>query len=303
GEESERAPGSERVVSGGMGGKVVVITGSNVGIGKETAVGLAAMGATTVLACRNRAKADAAAAEVKERAASDDVHVVDLDLGNSSSIKAAAADVLGRWDRLDVLVNNAGGIWSERTLTADGFEQTFGVNHLGPFLFTSLLLDRLKASAPSRIVNLSSVGHHFAFGGLDWADLQSEHGYSAMDVYGKSKLANVLFTRELARRLDGTGVTANAVHPGPVRSGFGMDGDMAGLMGLSMKLVRPFEISPVTGARTSIKLASAPELAGHTGEYWARGRKGHLSKNGADAAAAARLWDESEKLWAGVATG
>jgi NAD(P)-dependent dehydrogenase (short-subunit alcohol dehydrogenase family) len=281
-----------------MQGKVVVITGSNIGIGKETAVGLATLGATTVLACRNQEKAAAAAAEVKQRSGNDEVHLVDLDLADLSSVQAAAADILSRWDRLDVLVNNAGGTWSDRQLTQQGFEQTFGVNHLGPFFLTGQLVERLKASAPARVVNLTSVGHHAAWQGIRFDDLQSEKRYEAMSAYTHSKLANLLFTRELAKRLAGTGVTANAVHPGPVRSGFGMDGDLNGLMGLGLKAVRPFEISAQAGAKTSIFVASSPQVDGKTGVYWVRRKPGHMSRPARDDAQAARLWEESEKLLA-----
>jgi NAD(P)-dependent dehydrogenase (short-subunit alcohol dehydrogenase family) len=281
-----------------MQGKVVVITGSNIGIGKETAVGLATLGATTVLACRNQEKAAAAAAEVKQRSGNDEVHLVALDLADLSSVQAAAADILSRWDRLDVLVNNAGGTWSDRQVTRQGFEQTFGVNHLGPFFLTGQLVERLKASAPARVVNLTSVGHHAAWQGIRFDDLQSEKRYEAMSAYTHSKLANLLFTRELAKRLAGTGVTVNAVHPGPVRSGFGMDGDLNGLMGLGLKAVRPFEISAQAGAKTSIFVASSPQVDGKTGVYWVRRKPGHMSRPARDDAQAARLWEESEKLLA-----
>jgi NAD(P)-dependent dehydrogenase (short-subunit alcohol dehydrogenase family) len=279
-----------------MHGKVVVVTGSNIGIGLETAVGVAALGATTVLACRNQAKAEAAAREVTQRTWNDDVHVVALDLADLASVRKAAEDVLTRWDRLDVLVNNAGGTWSQHALTAQGVEYTFGVNHLGHFYLTNLLLDRLRADAPSRIVNVTSVGHHFARDGMRFDDLQSERGYDGMDAYCRSKLANVLFTRQLGRRLEGTGVTANAAHPGPVRSGFGMDGDLTGFMALGLKLVRPFEISPRRGAKTSLYLATSPDVETKTGMYWVRSKPGHMSRNARDDEAAARLWDESERL-------
>ena len=261
---------------------------------------MAALEATTVLACRNTAKAEAAAKEVTQRTWNDDVHVVALDLADLASVKKAAEDILSRWDRLDVLVNNAGGTWSARRLTAQGFEYTLGVNHLGPFYLTNLLLPRLRAVAPSRIVNVTSVGHHAAWHGMRFDDLQSERGYEAMEAYCRSKLANVLFTRQLATRLDGTGVTANAVHPGPVRSGFGMDGDLTGFMGFGMRLVRPFEISPRRGAKTSIFLATSPDVATKTGMYWVRSKPGHMSRKARDDEAAARLWDESEKLLASV---
>ena len=282
-----------------MRGKVVVITGSNVGIGFETAVGVAALEATTVLACRNEAKAAEAAREVTRRTWNDDVHVVPLDLADLASVRSAAEDVLGRWDRLDVLVNNAGGTWSYRQETAQGFEHTFGVNHLGHFYLTNLLLDRLRATPPARIVNVTSVGHHAAFEGMRFDDLQSEQHYEGMQAYCQSKLANVLFTRELARPARrAAGVTANAVHPGPVRSSFGMDGDLHGFMGFGMRLVRPFEISPKRGAKTSLYLATSPDVADKTGLYWVRSKPGHMSRHARDDEAAARLWDESERLLA-----
>jgi len=281
-----------------MHGKVVVVTGSNVGIGLETAVGVAALEATTVLACRNTAKAEAAAKEVTQRTWNDDVHVVPLDLADLASVRKAAEDVLSRWDRLDVLVNNAGGTWSQRQLTAQGFEYTFGVNHLGHFYLTNLLLDRLRATAPARVVNVTSVGHHFASKGMRFDDLQSERRYDGMDAYCRSKLANVLFTRELARRLAGSGVTANAAHPGWVRSRFGMDGDLSGVMGVGIRLMRPFQITPARGARTSLYLATSPEVAGRTGMYWVRCKPGHMDRRARDDAAAARLWGESERLLA-----
>ncbi len=285
-----------------MQGKVVVVTGSNVGIGLETAVGLAAQEATTVLACRNRAKAEAAAHEVTRRTWSDDVQIISLDLADLASVRQAAEEILTRWDRLDVLVNNAGGTWSARQETAQGFEYTFGVNHLGHFYLTNLLLPRLCAGASSRIVNVTSVGHHAAWRGMRFEDLQSEKRYEAMEAYCRSKLANILFTRQLAKRLAAAGggahVTVNAAHPGPVRSSFGMDGDLHGFMGFGMRLVRPFEISPRRGAKTSIHLATSPAVAGRTGEYWVRSRPGQMSRQAHDDEAAARLWDESERLLA-----
>jgi NAD(P)-dependent dehydrogenase (short-subunit alcohol dehydrogenase family) len=283
-----------------MQGKVVVITGSNVGIGLETAVGVAKEGATTVLACRNEAKAQVAQADVATRSGNPDVQVVRFDLADLASVRAAADEILRRWDRLDVLINNAGGTWSYRQETAQGFEQTFGVNHLGPFYFTNLLLERITASAPSRIINLSSVGHHAAFGGMRFDDLQGEKRYATFEAYSASKLANVLFTRELAHRLDGTGVTVNAVHPGPVRSGFGMDGDLKGIAGIGNQIIRPFEISAKAGARTSIYLATSPDVEGRTGQYWVRRRPGRMSRHARDDEQMTRLWRESEALVAGA---
>jgi len=283
-----------------LNGKVVVITGANSGIGKETAVALAAMGATTVLACRNPHKAAEAADEVRERAVTDDVAVVSLDLADLESVRTAANTICHRWGRVDVLVNNAGGIWTERETTVQGFEQTFGVNHLGHFYLTTLLLDTLIGSAPARIVNLSSVAHRMAVRGLPWNDLQHQRHYSGLVVYGQSKLANVLFTRGLAARLDPAQVTANAVHPGPVRSGFGMDGDTKGLIGLGNRLFRPFETTAVAGADTVIFLCIDDSVEGQTGGYWSNRNESHVSHAGHDDAAAARLWAESEQLLAGV---
>jgi NAD(P)-dependent dehydrogenase (short-subunit alcohol dehydrogenase family) len=285
-----------------MQGEVVVVTGSNVGIGLETAVGVAALQATTVLACRNQAKAEAAAKEVTRRTWNDDVHVVALDLADLASVRKAAEDILSRWDRLDVLVNNAGGTWTGRQLTAQGFEYTFGVNHLGHFYLTNLLLPRLEADSPSRVVSVSSMGHHFARGGMRFDDLQSEHRYDGMDAYCRSKLANVLFVRGLARR-EAAGVTANAAHPGWVRSSFAMDGDTTGIIGFGMRLMRPFQISPRRGARTSIYLATSPEVAEQTGMYWVRSKPGRMSQHAREDAAAERLWDESERLLASAGFG
>jgi NAD(P)-dependent dehydrogenase (short-subunit alcohol dehydrogenase family) len=283
-----------------VNGKVVVITGANSGIGKETAVALAAMGATTVLACRNLDKAAAAAVEIKERAASDAVGIVALDLSDLASVRSAAATINDTWGRVDVLVNNAGGIWTQRGTTAQGFEQTFGVNHLGHFYLTDLLIETLVASAPARIVTLSSAAHHLALRGMRWDDLQHQRHYATLRVYGESKLANILFTRGLARRLDPQLVTANAVHPGPVRSGFGMDGDTSGVLRLGNWLVRPFEVSPQQGADTVIFLAFDPSVAGCSGGYWSHRSPASMSHAAGDDTAVERLWSQSEGLLAGA---
>lgn len=284
-----------------MKGKTVVITGANTGIGKETAIGLASMGATVVLACRNRAKAESAATEITSRSGSEAVELVDLDLADLDSVSTCAKEILDRFDRLDVLINNAGLQLKERTLTKQGFEYTFGVNHLGHFLLTDLLLDRIRTSAPARIVNLSSVGHNFARGGLPWDDLQHDvTRYTANGAYCESKLANILFTRELARRLPPDEVTANAVHPGAVRSEFGSSEDMGRWYGAFMKAGGPFLISAKSGARTSIYLASSPEVTGKTGGYYVRCKLHPGSKASRDHDAAARLWRVSEELLASV---
>jgi NAD(P)-dependent dehydrogenase (short-subunit alcohol dehydrogenase family) len=281
-------------------GSVIVITGGNSGIGKEAAVALAGLGATTVITARNQAKGQAALDEIRDRSGSDTAQVMALDLGDFASISAFSAEFHEQFDRLDVLVNNAGAILTQRQVTAQGFETTFGVNHLGHFLLTDLLLDRLQSSAPSRIVNVASFAHRFALGGMSFADLQSERGYRSMDVYGKSKLANVLFTTELARRLDATGVTANCLHPGTVATGFGSVDDTTGIERVTMMAGRPFFISAERGARTIVYLASSPEVEGKTGGYYVRSRLHPASKAGRDAEAARQLWEASEALVASV---
>jgi NAD(P)-dependent dehydrogenase (short-subunit alcohol dehydrogenase family) len=213
-------------------------------------------------------------------------------------VRKASDDILARWDRLDVLVNNAGGTWTQRQHTAQGIEYTFGVNHLGHFYLSNLLLERLRADAPGRVVSVTSVGHHAAFGGMQFDDLQSEKRYEGMEVYCRSKLANVLFIRQLAKRLQDSGVTANAAHPGWVRSSFAMDGDTTGVIGFGMRVIRPVQISPRRGAKTSIYLATSPDVVGKTGMYWVRSKPGHMSRHARDDGAAERLWDESERLLA-----
>jgi NAD(P)-dependent dehydrogenase (short-subunit alcohol dehydrogenase family) len=286
---------------GAMTGKVVVITGGNAGIGKEAAVGLASLGARVVITSRNEARGRVALQEIHSRSGNDSVEVMALDLARFRSIRSFVADVLDRFDHVDVLVNNAGLILRRRAETEDGFEQTFGVNHLGHFLLTDLLLERLRASAPARVVVVSSHAHRGARRGLDFDDLMADHRYRWMDAYNKSKLANIYFARELARRIDGTGVTVNALHPGFVRSEFGRGGDLGGVYGFGIKyLASPFAISPAKGARTSVYLASSPEVDGVSGGYFFKCKPTAPSAMGQDDAAAGRLWDVSEKLVASV---
>jgi NAD(P)-dependent dehydrogenase (short-subunit alcohol dehydrogenase family) len=282
-----------------MSGKFVVVTGANTGIGKETAVALARSGARVVITSRDAAKGAAAVRDIRRDAGSDDVDVLALDLADQRSIRAFADELLGRTDRIDVLVNNAGIVLGQRTETADGFETTFGVNHLGTFLLTDLLLERITASAPARIVNVSSHAHKQARKGLDFDDLQSERSYKPFAVYAKTKLANIYFTNVLAERLDGTGVTVNAVHPGFVASRFGRDGDGGKLGEIAMVLGRPFALSPEKGARTSVWVASAPELADTTGGYFYKSAPAATSRAAQDPDAARRLWDVSEQLVGG----
>ena len=279
-----------------MSGKISLVTGANSGIGLQTALGLARRGDTVYMGARSPEKGEAAAADVREQSGNEQVHVLILDLASLASVRAAAATFLAQHDRLDVLVNNAGLILTERQSTEDGFEATFGINHLGHFLLTDLLLDALKAAAPSRIVHLSSAGHAMSRG-LDFDDLMVERrSYSGMNVYCDSKLANLLFSSELARRLDGTGVISHAVHPGVVRSGFAMDGDAKGWFHWGAKLISPFMLTPSGGAKTSLHVATSEDAAGSTGEYWAKSRRKKPSKYGLDEDAAARLWQVSAEL-------
>jgi NAD(P)-dependent dehydrogenase (short-subunit alcohol dehydrogenase family) len=274
----------------------VIITGANTGIGKATAVGLARDGMQVVITSRDRARGNAAVEEIRAESGSDRVEVMELDLADLASVRTFADAYLASHNRLDVLVNNAGVVQGSRTQTRDGFETTFGVNHLGPFLLTQLLLDRIRESAPSRIVVVSSHAHKSARQGLDFDDLQSERKYSSFGVYGKSKLANIYFTRELARRLEGAGVTANAAHPGFVASRFGRDGDGGRLGEIAMTLGQPFALSPEKGARTSIYLAESPDVADITGGYFYKSKPSQPSKVALDDEAARRLWAVSEEL-------
>ncbi|PYT06123.1 MAG: short-chain dehydrogenase [Acidobacteria bacterium] len=272
-----------------MTGKVCVVTGANAGIGLETARGLAEMGATVVMVCRDRERGEAAQREIKQSTGNDAVELMVCDLASQASMRQFAADFKQRHDRLDVLVNNAGVLLRERSLNEDGIESTFAVNHLGYFLVTNLLLDVLKKSSPSRIVNVSSTAHKY--GKLDIGGWVAGRDYSAFGAYSNSKLANVLFTYELARRLQGTGVTANCLHPGGVGTNL-----FRGLPGFLQTLIKLVTIGPERGARTSIYLASSPEVEGITGKYFVRRRQQKSSETSRNEEAARRLWEVSEEL-------
>lgn len=283
-------------------GQVALVTGANTGIGKETSVALAAMGATVVMTARNPERGAEALAEGRRRSKSDRVELGELDLGSFASVRAFAAWFLDRHDRLDVLVNNAGLITDTRRETSEGFEEMFGVNHLGHVLLTDLLRDRLVASAPARVVVLTSVAHRLALGGLNRADLQGEWSFEGIASYGQSKLANLQFARELARRLDGTGVTVNAVHPGAVNSHFGRDGD-TGAIGVIVKYLGWLLLrSSKGGAKTQILMASSAKerVATSTGGYWSHGRRWRPSRAARNDEECQWLWDESERLIASV---
>jgi NAD(P)-dependent dehydrogenase (short-subunit alcohol dehydrogenase family) len=286
-----------------MQGKTVVVTGGNSGIGFETAAGLASMGARVLLTARNADKGRAAAAAIAERLQGQgQVQLVVFDLGDLASVRKGAAEILEQAPTLDVLVNNAGLVLTQRAETVDGYEATFAINHLGPFLLTNLLLDRIVASGPSRIVNVASTAHSAARKGIPFDDLQSEKRYRGMRVYGESKLANILFTTELARRLEGRGVTANALHPGTVRTGYGGDGDTRGFLAVGIKIAGPFFLSPAKGARTSLYLASSPEVEDVSGRYFVKCKPRQPRRWARDPDAARRLWQVSEQL-VGLAPG
>ncbi len=278
-------------------GRVCLVTGASNGIGQAAAVALARLGASLVLLCRDRARAEAAAGEITRLTGNGDIQILIADLGSQAQIRAAATRFLDLDRPLHVLLNNAGVVNREREVTGDGIETTFAVNHLAPFLLTGLLLERLKEGAPSRIVNVSSALHRRAYGDgrMVFDDLNGEREYSGYKAYGQSKLANILFTRELARRLDGTGVTVNALHPGIVATGFG--GNNRNLLWrLARASYRPFSQSPDSGADTPVWLATAPELAGVTGRYFHNRRErqpGRWALNDEDAA---RLWEVSERM-------
>ena len=249
-----------------------------------------------MITSRNPEAGAEALAEIKQQAGSDDATCERLDLSNFASIHDCAELVLSRHSKLHLLVNNAGLMLSERRETSEGFEMTFGVNHLGHFLLTSLLIDRLIESGPARIVNLASDAHKGASKGLEWDDLQSNQNYSAMGVYCRSKLANIYFTRELAKRYADQGVTSYAVHPGVVRTGFARNGDVKGFMGTMIGLFRPFMINEEKGARTSLHVSTAPLSELDNGGYYAKSRPAQTTKIAQDDDAAVRLWQVSERL-------
>jgi NAD(P)-dependent dehydrogenase (short-subunit alcohol dehydrogenase family) len=279
-----------------MDGKVCIVTGASVGLGKITARELAKMGARVAIVCRDEARGKAALAEIKSSSGSEAIDLFLADLSLPAQIRTLAADLLAKYPKIHVLVNNAGLILSERELTSDGLEKTFATNHIGYFLLTHLLLERLKQSAPARIVSVSSGAHQM--GDLDFDDLHSEKRYrrffGGMRVYGTSKLYNILFTRELAQRLAGTGVTANCVHPGGVGTNFGQSA--TGIFKKMVGLAKPLLLTPEQGADTMIYLASSPEVEGKTGEYYYKRRITRTTSHGRDLEAAKRLWSISEQV-------
>src|SRR5664280_2529190 len=267
-----------------MAGKTVLVTGGTGGIGRATAMGLAAMGARLGITGRDRGRTEEAAREIRAVGAGQ-VDLFVADLSSQLEVRRLADEVLQTYPRLDVLVNNVGGYWNTRHVTADGLERTFALNHLTPFLLTNLLLDRLTQSAPARVVTVASNAH--TTGQIDFDDLQGERSYSGSRAYSQSKLANVLFTYELARRLAASAVTANALHPGVVSTSFGAE-DPGVVQRLFVPFVRPFLKAPEQGAATSIHLASSPGLEQETGRYFANSKPKRSSKRSYGETAAAR---------------
>jgi NAD(P)-dependent dehydrogenase (short-subunit alcohol dehydrogenase family) len=275
-----------------MAGKVVLVTGGTSGIGRATAEGLSLLGARVAVTGRDERRAQEAARQIS-RAGGTPAQAFVADLSSQEQVRRLAEQVQRALPRIDVLVNNVGGYWSHRHVTADGYEHTFALNHLAPFLLTSLLLDRLQDGLGGRVVNVASAAQ--ATGRIDFDDLQGARHYSGSRAYSQSKLASVLFTYELARRLEGTRVTANAVHPGVVSTAFGAE-DPGRAQRLLVPLMRPFMRSPARGAATSIYCASAPRLLGVSGKYFANDRVARSSQRSLDEATASRLWRVSAEL-------
>lgn len=276
-----------------MKGKVCMITGANSGIGKATALGLVKMGTTVVMVCRNRNRGEAAMDEIKAQSGNESVELMIADLASQKSIRQLVKDFTDKYQQLHVLINNAGVAKANRTLTVDGIETTFAINYLAPFLLTNLLLDALKASTPARIVNVSSMVHKW--GAIDFDNLQGEKRYDMDKAYNQSKLAIVLFTYELARRLQGTGVTVNSLEPGLVATNFGRE--YTGFKRLmTTKIWRSFVKSPEKGAETSTYLASSLEVEGITGKHFTNKKATKSSKRSHDESVWQRLWQVSEEL-------
>lgn len=275
-----------------MIGKICLVTGATSGIGRVTALELARMGATVVIVARSRERGEATQAAIRAQTGNEAVDLILADLADLAAVRSAAETFRARYDRLDVLVNNAGIYVDKRTLSADGIELTFAVNHLAPFLMTHLLLESLRNAVPARIVTVSSGAHMAGRGRFD--DVRAERGYNGFAAYAESKLANVLFTYELARRLEDSGITANCLHPGAVRTGFASE--TGGIFGVLFGLARPFMLSPEQGAETSIYLASSPEVEGISGKYFVKRRPQTSSMVSYDRAVQQKLWELSEQL-------
>jgi NAD(P)-dependent dehydrogenase (short-subunit alcohol dehydrogenase family) len=273
-------------------GTICLITGATSGIGKATALSLAHQGATTLLVSRNKEKGEAVRNGIIERTRNKDVRLYVADLSSQKDVRKLAEEIKTNHPRIDVLVNNAGGIFDTRTTTIDGIELTFALNHLAYFLLTDLLLEMLRNAPAGRIVSVSSQAHQY--GTLDFADLGYEDGYNPMKSYARSKLANILFTYELAKRIRGSNVVANTLHPGTVRTNFGKQ--LSGIAGFVFKHLDVFMRSPEKGAETVIWLASAAEVEGVSGKYFLDKKEVRSSKISHDEGVARRLWDVSAEM-------
>jgi len=272
-----------------MKGKVCLVTGATSGIGYEAALELARRGAKVVLTARDQARGEKSREALRAAVAGADVELLACDLADLRSVRAAAAEFKTRHDRLHVLLNNAGVWHTTRKTTKDGLEETFGANHLGPFVLTNLLVDVLKASAPARVVNVSSALHYR--GRMNWDDLQMEKNYDGTAAYSNSKLANVLFTRALAKRLEGSRVTVNAVHPGVIATSLSRE------MPKFVRVFLPYVLStPQKGARPLVRLSADADVDGVTGRYFDKLKEKKASAAALDDAAAERLWKVSEEL-------
>jgi len=275
-----------------MHGKTCIVTGASAGIGQAIAQGLAARGAHVVLVCRSRARAEATQLAMRTATGNAAIDIALADLSSQAAIRRLAQELLRRYPRIHALINNAGVVNMSRTVTVDGIETVFAVNHLAYFLLTQLLLPRLVESAPARIVNVASDAHHWDT--LDFDDLQNHRRYRGLKVYGQSKLCNLLFTRELARRIAGTGVTVNSLHPGGVATGLGSNNGWWAV--LIAKVLKPFLRTADQGADTAIYLTAAPEVANVSGRYFYNRREHRPSRAAQDDEAALRLWQVSEQL-------
>jgi len=273
-------------------GRTCLITGATSGIGRVAALEIARLGAKLTLVARDRGRAEAAVSEIRAESRNDEIDFLLADLSSQQSIRELARELLARGQPLHVLVNNAGVFALRRSLTVDGIETVFAVNHLGYFLLTGLLLDRLKESAPARIVNVASDAH--SWGTIDFDDLGGERSYRSMRIYGRSKLANILFTYELARRLEGTRVTVNCLHPGAVATRLGsQNGAIARFL---IGLLRPFLRTPEAGAETVVHLAASPDVEGVSGKYFIDRHEARSSEESRDPAVAHRLWELSARM-------
>jgi NAD(P)-dependent dehydrogenase (short-subunit alcohol dehydrogenase family) len=273
-------------------GKTCLITGGNSGIGKATALGLAKTGANVVIVSRGKEKGEAALSEIIAKSGNQNLELMLADMSSQDSIRRLASDFKAEHEKLHLLVNNAGVYLTKRITTVDGLESTFAINHLGPFILTNLLIDLLRASAPSRIVNVTSDAHRGAK--VNFEDLQGEKKFSGWQAYSQSKLGMILFTHELAKRLEGTGVTVNSAHPGVVRTNFARNN--GGLVAFGFRLMHMFFISPETSAKRILYVATSPDCEGATGKYFTKMHAAKSSQESYDDDSARRLWQMSEQL-------